>query len=141
MFGGLEYQLLDKGDRSSMALFNEAQKFMNQARRNPSFSSVYTSFTASLPQQIVRIQEDKAMAQGVSISEIYNTLAAQFGSTYINDFNKYGRVYRVFMQADSEYRASMSDLNKIYVKNKNGKMLPITSVLTTEAVEEVTQRQ
>ena len=134
MFGGLEYQLLDKGDRSADELFAEAQKFMRQARLNPAFSNVYTSFTVALPQVIVKIQEEKAMAQGVSISEIYNTLAAQFASTYINDFNKYGRVYRVYMQADSEYRATMDDLSKIYVKNNQGKMVPITSVITTENI-------
>ena len=134
MFGGLEYQLLDKGDRSADELFAEAQKFMRQARLNPAFSNVYTSFTVALPQVIVKTQEEKAMAQGVSISEIYNTLAAQFASTYINDFNKYGRVYRVYMQADSEYRATMDDLSKIYVKNNQGKMVPITSVITTENI-------
>ena len=62
------------------------------------------------------------MAQGVSITEIYSTLAAQFGATYINDFNKYGRVYRVYMQADAPYRATLHDLSKIYVKNNKGKM-------------------
>ena len=134
MFGGLEYQLLDKGDRSAEELFNEAQKFMLQARQNPAFASVYTSYTASTPQVVVRIQEEKAMAQGVSINEIYATIAAQFGATYINDFNKYGRVYRVYMQADSPYRADMRDLSKIYVKNNQGKMLPLTSVITTEHV-------
>ena len=134
MFGGVEYQLLDKGDRTPMELFQEAQKFMQQARQSSAFSSIYTAYTASLPQQVVRIQEEKAMAQGVPISEIYSTLAAQFGSSYINDFNKYGRVYRVYMQADSPYRATMEDLNKVYVKNNRGKMLPITSVITTEAV-------
>ena len=76
----------------------------------------------------------KAMAQGVSVSEIYSTLAAQFGATYINDFNKYGRVYRVYMQADAPFRATLQDLNKVYVKNNKGKMLPITSVITTKNV-------
>lgn len=134
IFGGLEYQLLDKGDRTPDELFEEAQKFMQQARQNPAFSSVYTSFTSSLPQVVVNIQEEKAMAQGVPISEIYSTLASQFGATYINDFNKYGRVYRVYMQADAPYRATMDDLNKIYVKNVQGKMVPLTSVITTKDI-------
>lgn len=132
MFGGVEYQLLDKGDRSSDELYAEAQKLMAKARGNSSFESIYSSFTSSLPQVIVNVEAEKAMAQGVPISEIYSTLAAQFGATYINDFNKYGRVYRVYMQADSPYRATLQDLNKIYVKNNQGKMLPITSVISTE---------
>ena len=134
MFNGIEYQLLDKGDRSSQELFDEAQKFMRKAMVDPAFSSVYTAFTASLPQVIVRIQEEKALAQGVSISEIYSTIASQFGATYINDFNKYGRVYRVFMQADSPYRATMDDFNKIYVKSNTGKMVPLRSIVTTEDI-------
>lgn len=134
MFGGFEYQLLDKGDRTPEELFNEAQSLIGEARKDPAFSSIYTSFTSSLPQVIVKVNEEKALAQGVPISEIYSTLAAQFGSTYINDFNKYGRVYRVYMQADAPYRENLSDLNKIYVKNNQGKMLPITSVVTTENI-------
>ena len=134
MFGGFEYQLLDKGDRSPEDLYTEAQNFMQEARQNPAFSSLYTSYTASLPQVIVTVEDEKAMAQGVSISEIYSTLAAQFGATYINDFNKFGRVYRVYMQADAPYRSVMGDLSKIYVKNKQGKMVPITSVVKTKNV-------
>ena len=134
MFGGVEYQLLDKGDRSPEELFKEAQKFMAEARRNPAFSNVYTAFTASLPQVVVRIQEDKAMAQGVPVSEIYSTIAAQFGATYINDFNKFGRVYRVYMQADAPYRATMDDISKIYVKSTSGKMVPLNAVVTLEDV-------
>ena len=134
MFGGFEYQLLDKGDRTSDELYTQAQELLRAARQDPAFSSLYTSFTSSLPQVIVKIEEEKAMAQGVDISEIYSTLAAQFGGTYINDFNKYGRVYRVYMQADAPYRAVMGDLSKIYVKNKQGKMVPLNAVVTTENI-------
>lgn len=132
MFGGVEYQLLDKGDRTSDELYAEAQKMMAAARGNNAFASVYSSFTSSLPQVVINVEAEKAMAQGVPISEIYSTLAAQFGATYINDFNKYGRVYRVYMQADAPFRATLQDLNKVYVKNNQGKMLPITSVITTK---------
>ena len=134
MFGGFEYQLLDKGDRSSEELFKDAQTFLGVARQDSAFSSLYTSFTSSLPQVVVNVDEEKALAQGVPVSEIYSTLAAQFGATYVNDFNKYGRVYRVYMQADAPYRASLSDISKVYVKNNQGKMLPITSVITTKSV-------
>ncbi len=133
-FGGFEYQLLDKGGRNSDELFNEATALLAEARKSPSFSSLYTSYTASLPQIIVDVEAEKAMAQGVTISEIYSTLAAQFGSTYINDFNKYGRVYRVYMQADAPYRATLNDFNKVYVKNTQGNMVPLTSVVTLRNV-------
>ena len=134
MFNGIEFQILDKGDRSPEEMFAETQKLMKEAMVSPAFSSVYTSFTASLPQVIVKINEEKALAQGVPISEIYATLAAQYASTYINDFNKFGRVYRVFMQADSQYRDTMDDLNKVFVKSNSGKMVPLTSVITIEHI-------
>ncbi|MCM1002857.1 MAG: efflux RND transporter permease subunit [Candidatus Gastranaerophilales bacterium] len=134
MYGGFEYQLLDKGDRSSDELFAQAQSLIRAANGDPAFSSIYTSFTSSLPQVVVNIEEDKAMAQGVSISEIYTTLAAQFGSTYVNDFNKYGRIYRVYMQADAPYRETLSDMSKIYVKNNQGRMVPLSAVISTKDI-------
>ena len=134
MYGGFEYQLLDKGDRTSEELFDQVQSLLRVARQDSAFSSLYSSYTASLPQVVVKIEEEKALAQGVSISEIYSTLAAQFGATYVNDFNKFGRVYRVYMQADAPYRETLGDLSKIYVRNNLGKMLPISSVITTENI-------
>jgi len=132
MFGGFEYQLLDKGDRTPEELYNQGRALSLEAMKDSRISTLYTSFTSSLPQVVVNVDEKKALAQGVPISEVYATLAAQFGATYINDFNKFGRVYRVYMQADAPYRANLGDLSKIYVKNNQGKMLPITSVITTK---------
>lgn len=134
MFGGFEYQLLDKGDRTPEGLFDEGKKLIQAAMKSDSVETLYTTFTSSLPQLVVNVDEAKAMAQGVPVSEVYSTLAAQFGASYINDFNKYGRVYRVYMQADSPYRATLEDLSKVYVKNNKGKMLPLTSVITTKNI-------
>ena len=130
MFGGFEYQLLDKGDRTPQELYQEAQKMIDEANKNPAFQMVYTSFTADLPQLLIKVDEDKALAQGVDISEIYSALSGYFGKSYVNDFNKYGRVYRVYLQADDEFREKPSDINKIYVKNKLGTMVPLSSVVT-----------
>lgn len=129
MFGGFEYQLLDKGNRSPQQLYDEAMKFIVAANQNSALQSVYSQYTANLPQLMVAVNVQKALAQGVPINEIYATLAGQFGRTYINDFNKYGRVYRVMMQGDSEYRTKPSDVDKIFVKNTNGKMVPLKSVV------------
>lgn len=130
MFGGFEYQLLDKGDRTPQELYQEAQKIIGEANKNPAFQMVYTSFTADLPQLLIKVDEDKALAQGVDISEIYSALSGYFGKSYVNDFNKYGRVYRVYLQADSEFREKPADINKIYVKNTIGRMVPLSSVVT-----------
>ena len=134
MFGGFEYQLLDKGDRSPQELYDEAQKLMAAANKDSAFQLVYTSFTANLPQLMINVDEDKALAQGVQISEIYNALSGYFGKSYVNDFNKYGRVYRVYLQADSEYREKPGDINKIYVKNNQGTMVPLSSVVSVKNI-------
>ena len=70
----------------------------------------------------------------LQIQEIYNTISSQFGKSYVNDFNKYGRVYRVYMQADDYFRSKPSDMDKIFVRNQNGKMVPLTAVTTVKDI-------
>ncbi len=134
MFGGFEYQLLDKGNRTPQELYEEAQKLIGAANKNSAFQLVYTSFTANLPQLMINVNADKALAQGVDISEIYSALSGYFGKSYVNDFNKYGRVYRVYLQADSIYREKPGDIDKIYVKNKSGTMVPLSSVVEVKNI-------
>lgn len=134
MFGGFEYQLLDKGNRTPQELYEEAQKLIGAANKNSAFQLVYTSFTANLPQLMINVNADKALAQGVDISEIYSALSGYFGKSYVNDFNKYGRVYRVYLQADSIYREKPGDIDKIYVKNKSGTMVPLSSVVDVKNI-------
>lgn len=129
MFGGFEYQLLDKGNRTNQELYQEALKLIGAANQSSDFSMVYTSFSANLPQLLINIDADKALAQGVNISEIYSALAGYFGKSYVNDFNKYGRVYRVYLQADSDFREKPADIYKIFVKNNSGYMVPLSSVI------------
>ncbi|MBS6602301.1 MAG: efflux RND transporter permease subunit [Brachyspira sp.] len=129
MFGGFEYQLLDKGNRTPQELYDEAMKLIQAANKNPAFSMVYTSYTANLPQLMLDVDASKAMAQDIELTEVYNALAGYFGKSYVNDFNKYGRVYRVYLQADSDYREKPSDIDKIFVKNRYGKMVPLSSVV------------
>lgn len=131
MFGGFEYQLLDKGDRTPQELYDEAIKLIAAANKSPYFQMVYTSYTANLPQLMINVDEAKALAQNVDINEIYSAMAGYFGRAYVNDFNKYGRVYRVFLQAAAPFRETVEDLDKIYVKNRNGVMVPLSAVVKT----------
>lgn len=134
MFGGFEYQLLDKGDRNASELYSQAKKLMGTVMQDPNFEMFYTTYSANLPQLELDVDVDKAMAQSVQVSEVYNAIASYFAKTYVNDFNKYGRVYRVYVQADSPYRARISDINKIYVKNTLGNMVPLSSVIKIKNV-------
>lgn len=132
MFGGFEYQLLDKGDRTPEELYNEAVKLIAEANKSPYFQMVYTSYTASMPQLLLDTDTSKAMAQGVDINAIFNAMAGYFGRAYVNDFNKYGRVYRVFLQAQAPFRENVTDLEKIFVKNDRGTMVPLSAVMKKE---------
>ena len=133
-FGGFEYELLDKGDRTPQELYDEAVKLIMAANQDKSLTSVFTTYTANLPQILVTVDEEKALAQKVPISQIYSTMAAIYGTTYINDFNRFGRVYRVMMQADADYRTSETDLTRLFIKNTEGKMVPLSSIVKFEPV-------
>jgi len=134
MFGGFEYQLLDKGNRTPQALYDEGMKFIGATRAERTLQGVYSQYSANLPQLMISVDEAKALAQGVQIQEIYNTISSQFGKSYVNDFNKYGRVYRVYMQADDSFRSKPSDISKIFVRNQNGKMVPLSAVTTVKDI-------
>ena len=130
MMGGFEFQMLSQGEYTAQELESWAQRLVAAANQNPALSSVYTSFQANVPQYIVEIDYEKAMAQNIDLQELYSTLSSTLGTRYVNDFNKYGRVFKVQMQAESRFRDKATDLSGIYVKNKNGVMVPILSVVS-----------
>jgi hydrophobe/amphiphile efflux-1 (HAE1) family protein len=134
MFGGFEYQLLDKSDRTPQELYDEAMKLVAAASQAPQLSMVYTSYTATLPQLLLNVDADRALAQGVRIYDIYDALSDYFAKSYINDFNKFGRVYRVYIQAEDRFREKPADLNLIFVKNQHGSMVPLSSVIKAENI-------
>src|SRR5574344_311047 len=129
MLGGFEFQMLSKGEYTPQQLESWANKLAEAANHDPLLSSVYTSFQANVPQYIVDIDYAKAMAQDIDLQELYTTLSSMLGTYYVNDFNKYGRVFKVQIQADSRYRNKAEDLSGIYVKNKNNVQVPILSVV------------
>lgn len=129
MMGGFEFQMLSQGEYTPQEMESWANKLVAAANQNPSLSSVYTSFQANVPQYIVEIDYEKALAQNVDLQELYSTLSSMLGTYYVNDFNKYDRVFKVQMQAESRFRNKAADLSGIYVKNNNGVMVPILSIV------------
>ena len=129
MMGGFEFQMLSRGEYTPQELESWANKLIAAANQDPSLSSVYTSFQANVPQYTLEIDYEKAMAQSVDLQELYSTLASMLGTYYVNDFNKYDRVFKVQLQAESDFRNSATDLSGIYVKNTNGVMVPILSIV------------
>ena len=130
MVGGFEFQMLSKGEYSPQEMEQFANKLILAANQNKNLSNVYTQYQANMLQYIVDIDYAQAMTQGIDLSELYSTLSSTLGTYYVNDFNKLGRVFRVQLQAEQRFRRSANDLSGIYVKNKAGKMVPITTIVS-----------
>ena len=130
LMGGFEFQLLSTGNATVQDIAKFSAEFIQKANEDKSLSSVYSQFQANVPQYTLDIDYDKVLAQSIDISELHNTLSSTLSYSYINDFNKLGRVFKVFMQAEGDYRNKIEDLQKIYVVNTNGQMVPIMTVIS-----------
>ncbi len=129
MLGGLEVQMISKGNYSYYDIDKYAKMLAGAAAQDRDIKFLTTTYQANVPQYILDIDNSKVLAQDVDLGELYGTLAGTLGTYYINDFNKLGRVYRVQIQAEQKYRRAADDLSGIYVKNRQGKMVPITTMV------------
>ncbi|RLQ21006.1 multidrug efflux RND transporter permease subunit [Seongchinamella sediminis] len=132
--GGLELVLQDTLSRSPQELAATLNHLVVDGNQAPGLTDVFSSYRANVPQYYVDVDRIKAKNLGVSLDEIFATLQAQMGSLYINDFNKFGQTYRVIMQAESEFRADLGDLDHFYLKSASGNMVPLSTLVTTEPV-------
>ena len=130
MMGGFEFQMLSQGDYTPQQMEVWANKLISEANQDKSLSNVNTTFQANVPQYILDIDYAKALAQNVDLQELYATLASMLGTYYVNDFNKYGRVFKVELQALSKFRDKATDLQGIYVTNRNGVQVPVLSLMS-----------
>lgn len=132
MFGGFEYQLLDKGSRTPQELHSEAKNLIAKANQSSKLTSVFTQYNSATPQLMIKINYEKIMAQGIDVQDVYTALSSQFGTYYVNDFNLQGRVFRVMMSADEQYRETIDSIDKVYVKTASGKSAPLSTLITIE---------
>jgi hydrophobe/amphiphile efflux-1 (HAE1) family protein len=132
--GGFEAKVLDLIGGSPDELAQAVRSLVFAANQDPRLSRVYSTYSANVPQYFIDIDRDKAETLGISVKEVFSTLQTNFGSSYINDFNLYGKVYRVMIQAEAEYRQSITDLSRIHVRNKNNDMVPLNSLVEVSPV-------
>jgi HAE1 family hydrophobic/amphiphilic exporter-1 len=111
------------------------RKFLAAANQRPEIGMAFSFFTAKTPSYKVDLDREKAKKLGVNVAEAYSTLSTLLGSTYINDFNLYGRNFRVVAQADTSFRKEIADIGKYYVRNNLGNMVPLSSLITTQLIE------
>lgn len=132
--GGFSFQLQDKGGHSIGEFYAVAQKFLETLNKRPEIQYATTPFDPGFPQYEMSINVAKVKDAGIGVNDILNAMQFYYGGFYASNFNKYGKQYRVMIQADTNYRASVEGLNKIYVKSGSNKMAPITEFINVKRV-------
>ena len=130
---GFEFILQDTQARSHRQLQSVLNAFIVEANKQPELSRLMSFYRADTPQVFVDIDREKAQAMGVSLNSIFSELQTQLGSSYINDFNAFGKVFKVTAQSDAQYRNDIDDIGNIYVKNKDGEMVKLSNLITVDS--------
>ena len=125
--------LEDRGGNDISYLAANVDKFLAAARKRPEIAGISTSFLPSVPQKLVEVDRDKALKQGVAIADVYTTLQAYMGGIFVNYFNRFGRQWQVYVQADDQYRTTAPDLGQFYVRNNTGVMVPLSALTKFES--------
>ncbi|HEX5111088.1 MAG TPA: efflux RND transporter permease subunit, partial [Vicinamibacterales bacterium] len=128
---GFTMELQDRSGGSPEYLAEQTQRFIEAARKRPEIGRINTVYRASVPQIYADIDRSKVLKSGVALNDVNTTLGALLGSSYLNDFNKFGRVYKVYLQAEPEFRRDAKQIGLFYVKNQAGGMVPLDTLVTT----------
>jgi HAE1 family hydrophobic/amphiphilic exporter-1 len=131
--GGFTFVLEDRAGKDIQFLANNLARFLEAARKRPEIGSISTTFLPSVPQQFVNVDREKALKQGVALTDVYNTIQAYMGGLFVNYFNEFGRTWQVYVEAEAPYRSNTSNLGQFYVRNNQGEALPLTSLAGFEA--------
>jgi len=128
--GGFTFILEDRSGGSIQFLANNVSTFLDAARKRPEIASLSTTFLPSVPQKFVDVDRDKVLKQGVNLSDVYRTVQAFMGGYFINYFNRFGRQWQVYIEAESEDRASSDNVGRFYVRNSKGANVPLSTLTT-----------
>jgi len=131
---GFSLMLQDKGGNTPQYLDQQTKAFIAAAQKRPEIKRIYTTFNAGSPQIKLEIDNEKAMKLGVPVSKVTEAIGAFLGGNYVNDFNRFGRQYKVFLQGEATERLNPENLNLIYVRNNDGNMLPVSTLVTATKV-------
>src|SRR6266404_3997124 len=128
--GGFEFQVEDLTGQGAQALNDATQALLAEARKQPELDArqLFSTFSTSTPEYTYDLDRTKAKLLGLSLPDVFNTLQIELGSLYVNDFTLFGRTFRVTLQADKDSRAAATDLNRLYVRNSSGSMVPLSTL-------------
>ena len=131
---GFSMFLQDKGGNDPDYLAEEMQKFLGAARQRPEIGNIFSTYQANVPQRSMEINKDLALKAGVPLNELYSTISAFLGGAYVNDFNRFGRLYKTYIQAKPEYTQTPDHLGLFYVTNRTNDKVPLSALCTVEDV-------
>jgi hydrophobe/amphiphile efflux-1 (HAE1) family protein len=132
--GGFDFRLQDYLSGDIETFKHYADEVIKAAFADPRIAYAFTTFATNYPMYDIDINREKANALGVNISDLFTTMQAYLGSIYVNDFTKFGKVFRVFVQADKEFRSTKEDIDKLFVKNNSNKMVPLNALLSIKEI-------
>ena len=130
-FSGFQFQLQDRRGNSGLdVMLQEMGELIGAASQREEIAAAFSTFSANMPQLLIEVDRNRAKALQVDIDDIFSTLQTYIGSRYVNDFNLEQRTYRVYVQADAQYRSNPEDIGKLYVRSQNNQMIPISNLVT-----------
>ncbi|HZR84703.1 MAG TPA: multidrug efflux RND transporter permease subunit [Candidatus Binatia bacterium] len=132
--GGVSFVLEDRSGGTVQFLAENTRKFMAAAMKRPEFASIFTTFVPDVPQVYANVNREQVMKQGVQLSDVYKTLQAFMGGVFVNYFNRFGRVWQVYVQAEGDYRTNTRAMGQFYVQNDKGGMVPLDAVVDTKTI-------
>ncbi len=132
--GGFNFEIKDLNSQGVKVLAKVAKDFVEAANNRPELAGVYMTFDAEVPQRFIDIDRVKIMTHGVNLDDVFSTLQINLGSLYVNQFNKFGRVYRVYLQAEQDARLKEEDITRLRVRNDKGEMMPLSAFVTIEKI-------
>jgi HAE1 family hydrophobic/amphiphilic exporter-1 len=140
--GGFSFMLEDRAGKSVDYLAENTDRFLQAAQQRPELVRLNSSLNARVPQVLVDVDRDKVLKQGVEVKDAYSTIQAFMGSLFVNYFNRFGRAWQVYIGAEKGYRTNANEVNNFFVRNKDGQMVPLASVVSfkTTAGPEFTSR-
>ncbi|SKC18917.1 efflux RND transporter permease subunit [Dyadobacter psychrophilus] len=133
---GFTFQLQQSTSTDNIQQFEGVMRnFLGEVNKRPEIAMAFTFFNARTPSYQIDVDRDKTKKLGVQVNDVFSSLSTLLGSSYVNDFNLYGRNFRVMVQADSSFRSSLDKIQQFYVRNREGNMIPLGSLVTTRVVE------
>ena len=131
---GFTLMLQDRAGNTPEYLATQAAAFIQAAQQRPEIGSIFTTFRANVPQRYMEVNRDKALKAGVALDDIYTAVGAFLGGSYVNDFNRFGRLYKAYIQAEPEYRISEDRINLFFVKNRHGAQVPLSAFVKIRSI-------